>query len=189
MRRLLGLALRAFPLERRGGLITLLLQYVAKAPSHAFRLWAYRLVGMTIGERAHIYGGLEVREPDRVEIGGASIVGHNVILDGRSGIKIGKNVNISSEAAIWTLQHDPQSPSFGTTGGQVVVDDRAWLSFRCTVLPGVHIGEGAVVAAGSIVTKDVEPFTIVAGIPARKIGVRTRDLDYDLAADGHLAFV
>lgn len=144
---------------------------------------------MTIGERAHIYGGLEVREPQNVEIGNATIVGHNVILDGRSGIKIGPNVNLSSEVSIWTLQHDPQSPTFGTRGGQVVVDKNAWLSFRCTVLPGVHIGEGAVVAAGSIVTKDVEPFAIVAGIPARTIGVRTRDLRYDLAADGHLSFV
>jgi maltose O-acetyltransferase len=63
----------------------------------------------------------------------------------------------------------------------VVVGDHAWLSFRCTVLPGVTIGEGAVVAAGAVVTKDVPRYAIVAGIPARVIGERSpRGLDYDL---------
>ena len=74
-------------------------------------------------------------------------------------------------------------------GGAVTVGDYAWLSFRCVVLPGVTIGEGAVVAAGAVVTADVEPYTIVGGIPARRIGDRARGLTYDLASQSHLAFV
>jgi maltose O-acetyltransferase len=61
-----------------------------------------------------------------------------------------------------------------------VVEAYAWISFRATILPGVTVGRGAVVAANSVVTKDVEEFTIVGGIPAKPIGTRSRDLDYTL---------
>ncbi len=74
----------------------------------------------------------------------------------------------------------PQRPGFGVRGGPIVVEDFAWVSFRATVLPGVRIGRGAVVAANSVVTADVEEFTVVGGIPARLIGTRSRDLDYSL---------
>jgi maltose O-acetyltransferase len=57
-------------------------------------------------------------------------------------------------------------------GGDVVIGDRVWIGYRAIVLPGVSIGEGAVVGAGAVVTKDVEPCAIVAGNPARKVGER-----------------
>ena len=60
----------------------------------------------------------------------------------------------------------------------IVINDYAWLGVGCTVLQGVEIGKGAIVAAGSVVTKSVPPFDIVAGVPARKIGIRRKDLDY-----------
>lgn len=60
-----------------------------------------------------------------------------------------------------------------------VYDDRAWIGPNTIILHSVHIGEGAVVAAGAVVTKDVEPYTIVAGIPAKKVGDRNRDLKYE----------
>ena len=59
-----------------------------------------------------------------------------------------------------------------------MIEDYVWVATRATVLPGVTIGEGAVVAAGAVVTKDVEPYTIVGGVPARSIGVRNRALSY-----------
>jgi acetyltransferase-like isoleucine patch superfamily enzyme len=169
---------RSYPASAGGSL--LLTTAVGRLPSASARMAVYGLMGLTVGRRAHIYGGMEVRSPGKITIGDGSVVGLNAILDGREGITIGRNVNLSSEVAIWTLQHDPQAADFGTKGGPVVVEDRAWLSFRCTVLPGVTIGEGAVVAAGSIVTKDVAPFAIVAGIPAERIGERERHLTYEL---------
>jgi maltose O-acetyltransferase len=81
--------------------------------------------------------------------------------------------------AIWTWQHDYRHPLFHAFGGPVVIGDRAWLSFRTTILPNVTIGEGAVVAAGAVVTCDVPPFAVVGGIPARIIGHRPTDLTYD----------
>ncbi len=110
------------------------------------------------------------------------MVGFWATLDGRRGIKLGENVNLSSEVALWTLQHDPNDLAFGVRGGPIVVEDFAWISFRATVLPGVRIGRGAIVAANSVVTADVEDFTIVGGIPAKVIGKRNQELDYRLSA-------
>ena len=163
---------RSYPVERGWSLLA----RHGRRPAPV-RLRAHGVVrahGTDGRQEGAIYGGMEIRSPGKITIGDGSVVGLNAILDGREGITIGRNVNLSSEVAIWTLQHDPQAADFGTKGGPVVVEDRAWLSFRCTVLPGVTIGEGAVVAAGSIVTKDVAPFAIIAGIPAERIGERER---------------
>ena len=70
------------------------------------------------------------------------------------------------------------------------IGDRAWLSFRATILPGVSVGEGAVVAAGAVVTSDVPPYAIVAGVPARVVGERSpRELSYELGASAAPWFV
>jgi maltose O-acetyltransferase len=62
----------------------------------------------------------------------------------------------------------------------VRIGDRVWIAYRAIILPGVTIGEGAVVGAGSVVTKDVEPYTIVAGNPARVVNKRSPNLHYAL---------
>ena len=106
-------------------------------------------------------------------------MGQDAFLDGRRGLRFGANVNLGGEVAIFTLQHDVRSESFAAIGGPVTVGDRAWISFRATILPGITIGEGAVVAAGAVVTKDVPPYTMVAGVPAKVIAERPRNLTYD----------
>jgi serine acetyltransferase len=149
-------------------------------PSRRLRSAALRRAGMKLDPRATVYGWRDIRRPERIEIGPGAVVGFWATLDGRMGIKIGRDVNISSEVALMTLQHDPDAPDFGTRGGPIVVEERAWLSFRATILPGVTIGRGAVVAANATVTRDVEPFTIVAGTPAKPIGRRSEALEYHL---------
>ena len=90
-----------------------------------------------MGRTTVIYGGAEIRAPEKVTIGEHTIIGHHAILDGRSGLTIGSNVNLSTGVWIWTLQHDPQSPKFVLSGAPVVVEDYAWLSCRTVILPGV----------------------------------------------------
>ncbi|MGD0167502.1 MAG: acyltransferase [Gaiellaceae bacterium] len=136
-----------------------------------------------------IYGGAELREPKGISIGEGSVIGHRAILDGRKGLSIGRHVNVSTGVWLWTLEHDPADPAFGVKGGPIVVEDHVWLSAGVQVLTGVTIGEGAVVAAGSVVTKDVPPFTIVAGIPGRVIGERPRDLAYSPSDFPYMPFV
>ena len=78
------------------------------------------------------------------------------------------------------MQHDYNAPNYNDVGGNIEIKDYAWLASRCTILPGVTIGKGAVVATGAIVTKNVPDYTIVAGVPAKKIGMRNENLTYKL---------
>ena len=147
------------------------------------------MAGMKLGRRSIIYGGAEVRHARMITIGDGSIVGNGAILDGRLGITIGRNVNFSTGVWIWTVQHDYRSPDFGDQGGAVTIGDYAWISCPAVILPGVSIGEGAVVAAGAIVTKDVPPYAVVGGVPARILGERPRGLHYDLSAGQYIHFL
>jgi len=118
--------------------------------------------------------------PWKICIGRNSIIGNDAFLDGRQGLRIGSNVNIGGHVQIFTLGHDPQSPSFGVKGAPVEVKDYVYIGSRVIVLPGVTIGRGAVVGSGAVVTKDVDEFTIVAGVPAVPVGHRNRDIKYTL---------
>ena len=103
-------------------------------------------------------------------IGKGSIIGDNCILDARQGIYIGENVNLSSEVHLWTEAHDVNDPYFRSmpcNHRPIHIGNRAWLGSNVTVLDNVSIGEGAVVCSGAVVTKDVEPGKVVAGVPAK----------------------
>jgi acetyltransferase-like isoleucine patch superfamily enzyme len=164
--------------RHRDGVKFLTLTLVGYLPAQGLRLAVYRAAGVRLGPRVVIYGGAEIREPKGISIGEGSVIGHRAILDGRGGLSIGKHVNLSTGVWLWTLEHDPADPAFGVKGGPIVIEDHVWLSAGVQVLTGVTVGEGAVVAAGSVVTKDVPPFTIVGGVPGRAIGERPRGLAY-----------
>jgi maltose O-acetyltransferase len=70
--------------------------------------------------------------------------------------------------------------NFCSVSERVIIEDYSWISCRTIILPGVRIGYGSVVCAGAVVTKNVEPYSIVAGVPAKKIGERIKNLDYTL---------
>lgn len=156
---------------------------VSIIPSHVLRNFIYKKVLLiNMGKNTIIYFGAEIRDSHKLKIGKGTIIGDKAILDARNEINIGENVNLSSNVQIWTEQHDHRDPLFRCNSDKsfkVTIMDRSWLGPNVTVLPGVTIGEGAVVAAGSVVTKSVDSFTIVAGIPAKKIGDRNRNLIYE----------
>ena len=161
-------------------------------PSHVLRRFVYRRVcGMRIAPRAIVYFATEVRNPAAICLGEGSVIGDHCILDGRNGIRFGRNAVLGSHVSIWTQQHDHRDPWFRCDTQEhrpVVIGDRAWIGSHAVLLHSVNVGEGAVVAAGAVVTKDVPPYAIVAGIPARRIGERNRDLRYEI--DGlHRSFL
>ena len=124
--------------------------------------------------------GVEVSHPWRMTFGRNSIVGPHVLLDARGGITVGDNVNVSSHTRIQTAKHLIDDPGFDAAFEPVVLGDRVWVGLGATILGGVTVGEGAVVAAGAVVTRDVAPWTVVGGTPARQIGERARGLSYEL---------
>lgn len=164
------------------GLVFACLDYapslVSQTPFHAFRLLVYRILGAHIGEHTSIHRGCEFYNITGLRIAGNSVINRNVVLDARRGLTIGRNVSISEFAIIYTLQHDLDDPMFEVTGSAVNIEDYAFIGARAIVLPGVHVGEGAAVAAGAVVTRDVPPYTVVGGVPARPIRQRSRDLRY-----------
>ncbi|MEJ6981989.1 acyltransferase [Pedobacter sp. P351] len=113
-----------------------------------------------------------------LKIGKYSVLHPNCRIDPRGGILIGERVAISQEVIILTADHLMNSSTFEGRERKVVIEDYAWIGTRATILPGVTIGKGAVVAAGAVVTKDVMDYSIVAGVPAKVIGQRSRDLDF-----------
>lgn len=148
-------------------------------PFHAVRLFFVRRQVGRLGRKATLLMGCQVRKGKNVSIGNHSIINRGVLLDGRGGkLTIGSNVDIAQETNIWTLEHDVHDDYHRDKGGDVTIEDYAWIASRVTILPGVTIGRGAVVAANAVVTKDVPPMAIVGGVPARVIGERKSGLRY-----------
>jgi acetyltransferase-like isoleucine patch superfamily enzyme len=156
-------------------------EVVGRVPAHGLRLFFYRhLLKIQVGQKTSIHRNCRFYFPPGVKIGAHCIINRDVLLDGRMSLVIKDNVSISEGSAIITLEHDPDSPTFANRGQAVLVEDRVFIGMRALILPGVVLGEGSVVAAGAVVTRDVAPFQIVGGVPARVIGQRRQDLDYEL---------
>jgi acetyltransferase-like isoleucine patch superfamily enzyme len=154
---------------------------IGKLPGHSVRRALYRwCYGFSFPMSSVLYGGAEIRNCRGLKIGENTCIGHHAVLDARGGLEFGRNVNVGSGVWIWTEEHDPNDPDFAVVGGKVVIEDYAWLASRATILPKVRIGEGCVVAAGAVVTKDMPAWSIVGGVPATVIGQRNRNMRYQL---------
>jgi acetyltransferase-like isoleucine patch superfamily enzyme len=147
-------------------------------PLYSVRHFFLRSVfGIPIGRRTSVHMGCFFAGRN-ISIGSSTAINRRCYLDGRVRVTIGNSVSISPEVYILSLTHDAQSRDFRAEGKEVVIEDYVWIGSRAMIMPGVRLGKGCIVGAGSVVTKDVPPYDIVAGVPARKIGERTKDLDY-----------
>lgn len=137
-----------------------------------------RPAGIVIGDnvviRAYSYidaydGNGHVRIGDRVGIGQFVYIGGNGSVDVGDDAMISGHTYIVSANHIFDANSDIPYHAQGETRQGVTIGRNAWVAARCVVLDGVSIGEGAVVAAGSVVTRNVDPFTLAAGVPARHL--------------------
>jgi acetyltransferase-like isoleucine patch superfamily enzyme len=151
---------------------------IQKIPIYFIRKKYMQILGMNIGKGTVINMNQYIIHNDRISIGKYSHINKGCLLDGRGSIIIGENVSISFDVKILTGSHQVNSKSFSGDFKSIKIHDYVWIGADAIVLQGCKIGTGSVVAAGSVVTKDVEPYTIVAGIPAKKIGCRCKQLDY-----------
>jgi acetyltransferase-like isoleucine patch superfamily enzyme len=156
--------------------------WVSNCPARRVRrAFLSRYLG-SMGDGTGVQMGCKFLNARKIHLGKRNVINFGCLLDGRKfQIRTGSDVSIGPDAAILTLGHDPQSPSFADRGGDVIIGDRVWIGYRAIILPDVTIGEGAVVAAGAVVSRSVESFTIVAGCPARVVGQRNCDLNYELS--------
>ena len=151
---------------------------INKIPFYFVRHFYYRTVlGIQIGKGSSIHMNTRINRR-KIKIACNSVINRSCYLDGRGGIDIGNNVSISPEVHIITASHDHQSKDFKYHENAIYIEDFVWIGSRSTILPGVTLGKGAVVATGAVVSKNVEPYTIVGGVPAKKIGERTKELEY-----------
>lgn len=161
--------------------VIFLLHIIGFFPSHHVRRFFYRLAGMKIGPGSTLHMGTRLYNTKNITIGKDTIIGEGAILDGRAALHIGDHVDFATEVMVYNSQHDIESPTFTAEIAPVVIKDYVFVGPRAIILPGVTIEKGAVVAAGAVVTKDVEPFTVVGGIPAKVIGERKlKELQYRL---------
>lgn len=138
-----------------------------------------RLFGICVGGgKSCIHRGCKFFHVGKMTVGECSVINFGCYLDNRRGIYIGNNVGIAHNTKIYTLGHDIDDPQFRTKGAPVHIEDNVFIFSNALVMPGVTIGEGALVLSGAVVTKNVEPWTIVGGNPARLIRQRPRDIDY-----------
>lgn len=136
---------------------------------NCWRRFLLRLFGARIGRGVRIQGSARVWQPWRLSIGDYSWIDGRVSLYSADSITIGANAVISEGAFVCTASHDVGSATFDLVTKPIAIGDCAWIAARSIVLPGVTVGEGAVIAAGAVVTKDVPAWSIVAGNPAKFI--------------------
>lgn len=134
----------------------------------------------SIGDSVRWGGDFEVQYPERIAIGSNALIHEGAFMNGEGEIEIGNNFVAGKNLNIVSSDHNYDTPEMLPWDEQmiarkVVIGDNVWCGLNVIILPGVQIGEGAVIGAGSVVTKDVEKCAVVAGNPARVIKYRNRD--------------
>lgn len=134
------------------------------------RVVLLRLLGVKIGKNCIVRGGVQFQEGFSLTLGDNVFINTYALFDTAAPISIGRDVQIAYQVTFVTGGHEI-GPHEGRAGAHkpepIIVGDGAWIGARAVILPGVTIGAGAVVASGAVVTKDVLPDTLVAGVPAR----------------------
>ena len=152
----------------------------SRVPLYWFRHLVVRgLYGLRMG-RSNLHRSVFLLSPWHIRVGDNVNIQMNCFLDGRGGLTIGNNVDLTPGVRILTEGHDIDSPDYATVTKPVQICDHVVIGSWALIMPGVTLGEGAVVGAGSVVTRTVEPYTVVAGNPAVVKRTRRRQIDYRL---------
>lgn len=141
---------------------------------HGWRRFLLRLFGAQISRHSYIYPSVQVWAPWNLKMDDYSCLSHFVDCYSVDKIQVGRHATVSQYSYLCSASHDYHQSQLPLVTAPIVIGDYAWLMADTFVGPGVTIGEGAVVAARSTVIRDIDPWAVVAGLPARKIGERNR---------------
>ena len=128
-----------------------------------------RCFGAKIGRSVHVYPSAMIYLPWNLEAGDESAIGEHVLIYNLGRVTLGARVTISHRAHVCAGTHDYTKPDFPLLRPPIMIGSEAWICADAFVGPGVTIGEGAIVGARAVVVKDIRPWSIVIGNPAREI--------------------
>ena len=164
---------------------------LSRFPSNRIRNIIFRYIYCAnITKNTVINGGVEIRSPWNL-VADRCIIMSGCILDARHGISIGEDVVFGTGVHIWTEEHDLNDPYFAVNkehAKPVEIGEHAWICSDSTILPGIKVGEGAVVASRACVVKDCCAFGVYGGVPAKYVSERSHDLRYRLSNKPHWHF-
>jgi putative colanic acid biosynthesis acetyltransferase WcaF len=142
---------------------------------HGWRSLLLRMFGAKLGPNCHIYPGARIWAPWNLICEDAVGVADGAEIYNPAPITLGSHSIISQQAYLCGATHDYNDPSFPMIWAPITVGRFAWVAARAVVQMGVNVGDGAVLGLGAIATEDLQPWTVYAGTPARKIGVRSEE--------------
>jgi putative colanic acid biosynthesis acetyltransferase WcaF len=150
-------------------------QFATYVPLIGLRMRLFQALGVRMEDRLQttVLLGTRMWVPRNVSIGADSVIGRECRIEAGGGVWIGRSVNVSHGVRLQTGSHDLEGPGFPARYKQIRIGDYSWICEAAVVVGGVTIGEGAVVMAGAVVSRDVAPWTVVGGVPARPVGQRT----------------
>lgn len=154
--------------------VWLLLYLPSPRPAHGWRCALLRLFGARVGKGAKPYRGARIWAPWNLTMKDDSVMGDGVDCYNVDRITLGRGAIVSQRAFLCTASHDFDDAKFPLVSAPVIIEAEAWVAAEAFIGPGVRVEEGAVVFARTVVTKDVAPWTVVAGNPARAIRRRKR---------------
>lgn len=149
-----------------------LLFKLSPKPLHPWRSFVLRCFGARVGRGVHIYPRVIIWAPWNLELGDECGIGNGAILYSQAKISVGKRAVISQGAHLCSGTHDYNKPGYPLLSKPISIGDHAWVTAEAFIHPGVTIGEGAVIGARSVVTKDMPAWMVCAGHPCQPIKKR-----------------
>jgi putative colanic acid biosynthesis acetyltransferase WcaF len=138
-------------------------------PLHAWRTFLLRRFGASVGPNCHIYPGAEIWAPWNLICEDCVAIADGAVVYNTSPIRLGSHAVLSQQCYLCGASHDYDDPTFPQISAPISVGRYAWVCSRASVLPGVTVGDGAVLGLGAIATRNLEGGWVYAGQPARKI--------------------
>lgn len=150
-------------------------------PSYVIRRFVLkRIYGVKMGKNVYVHMGVKFLKPWAVTIGDNVNIQLGSFIDGRGGLVIGNNVDITLGVKILTQQHDLQDSVYTTVSRPVHIGNNCVIGSFALLMPGVTIGEGAVVGAGSVVSRSIPEWSIAVGNPCLIKRVRNSEINYKI---------